>query len=321
MELVIALGVLLIAVVIYEYRFRKPDQIVVYETPEGVGVRRARLYPRHFSLPISKGSHSYAQTIDASARGNLEIRLSLAVTVAAAPGHLATLVKTGGWTGNAVARAAKELETHLLAHTKEYTERHEIEELTSDGIREHLQLRLKDVGQTLGLEIVSLTITSFDTVNPQIAEAMRQREHARILEQTENSNQQARVAAAKARLRADEAIARLEHEVELQRYDLKHKQLEKESKLAETRVSNELLLKRKLLEFEKEEMRLLKDSPELLLLTPQAARLAEASQSLKNARTVVSLSPGEQSQGNELMGMFQTFVQGAINAYKKRKQS
>lgn len=321
MELVAALGVLFIAVVAYEYRFRKPDQIVVFETADGVGIRRARFYPRHFSLPINKGSQSFTQTIDASAKGNLEIRLSLAVTVAASPGQLATLVRTGGWSGNAVGRAAKELETHLLAHTREFTERHDIEELTSDGIREHLQTRLKDVNRNLGLDIVSLTITSFDTVNTQIAEAMRQREHARILEQTENSNQQARVATARARLQADEEIARLEHEVELRKYELREKELEKESRLADVRASNELLLKRKQLEFEKEELRLLKDSPELLLLTPQAARLAEASQSLKNARTVVSLSPGDQPQGNELIGMLQSFVQGAIDAYRKRTQS
>ena len=45
------------------------------------------------------------------------------------------------------------------------------------------------------------------------------------------------------------------------------------------------------LAYEKEELEVLKSSPELLMLTPQVARLAEASQNLKNARTVISLSP------------------------------
>ncbi len=45
------------------------------------------------------------------------------------------------------------------------------------------------------------------------------------------------------------------------------------------------------LAFEKEELEVLKSSPELLMLTPQAARLAEASQNLKNARTVISYHP------------------------------
>jgi hypothetical protein len=49
---------------------------------------------------------------------------------------------------------------------------------------------------------------------------------------------------------------------------------------------------------------LLKNNPELLMLTPQAARLAEASQSLKNARTIVSLSSQDLPQGSELLGMF-----------------
>ena len=56
---------------------------------------------------------------------------------------------------------------------------------------------------------------SFEPVNPQIAEALRQREQARILEQTETLNQQARIAAAKSKLKADEEIASLESELEL----------------------------------------------------------------------------------------------------------
>ena len=106
----------------------------------------------------------------------------------------------------------------------------------------------------------------------------------------------------------------------MKRYDLKKVELEREAALAETRTTHELKLKSKQLEFEKEELRLLKESPELLLLTPQAARLAEASQSLKNARTVVSLSPGDGAQGNELLGMFHAFVQGALDAFRERKK-
>ena len=55
------------------------------------------------------------------------------------------------------------------------------------------------------------TIASFDPVNPQIADAIRQREHARIMEQTEALIQRARIAATKVRLNADEEIALLEN--------------------------------------------------------------------------------------------------------------
>jgi hypothetical protein len=207
----------------------------------------------------------------------------------------------------------------LLGYVKEFAELHEIEDLSSDKIRGHLEQRVQESRRLFGLEIVTLAIAAFEPVSPKIADAMRQREQARILEQTEALNQQARIGAARARLKADEEIARLESDLELKKYDLKQAQLDKESALANDRVEHELQLKRKQLDFEKDELRLLKESPELLLLTPQAARLAEASQSLKNARTVVSLSPPDGAQGTELLGMFHTLVQNALDAFTRRR--
>ena len=320
MEFLLVLVAIVVALLLYEYRFRKPDQIVVFETRGKVGVRTTRWYPRHFSMPITKTAYSFPQTIDASAKGNLDIRIKLAVSVGASLEHLPVLIRVGGWSQDAVTKAAKELEILLLGYVKEYTELHEIEDLSSDKIREHLQLRFQESRAILGLDIVALTIASFEPVNPQIADAIRQREHARILEQTERLNQEARISATRARLKADEQIALLESELELKKYDLKQTQLEKESKLAGNRAAHELRLKRMHLDFERDELRLLKESPELLLLTPQAARLAEASQSLKNARTVISLSPNDGTQGIELLGIFQTLLQSALEAYKKRKE-
>ncbi len=320
MEIVLALILVLIVLVVYEYRFRKPDQIVVFETRNGVGVRRSRLYPRHFSLALPKTTHSFTQTIEASAKGNLDIRVKLAVTVSASLDNLAVLLRVGGWAPDAVAKAAKDLEILLLGYVKEYTELHGIEELASGNIRDHLQKYVPECRHTLGLEIVALTIASSEPVNPQIAEAMRQREHARILEQTETLNQQARIASAKARVKAEEEIALLENDLELRKYDLKSSQLKKEAALSSARAEHELRVKKMNLDFEKEELRLLKESPELLLLTPQAARLAEASQSMKNARTVVSLSPGDAAQGTELLGMFNSLVQKALDGFKQRKE-
>ena len=73
------------------------------------------------------------------------------------------------------------------------------------------------------------------------------------------------------------------------------------------------------LSLQREEMRLLKENPELLLLTPQAARLAEASQALKNARTVVSLSPGDAQQSPEILGMFHQLLQNAVESFRKKR--
>jgi hypothetical protein len=145
---------------------------------------------------------------------------------------------------------------------------------------------------------------------------LKQQEHARILEQTELLNQKARIAGARAKLKADEEIALLENEIELKKYDLKKSQLERESVLADIRMNDELKRNRKKLEFDKEELDLLKSSPELLMLTPQAARLAEASQSLKNARTIVSLSPQDVAQGSEVLGLFQKLLLSAIDSIR-----
>ncbi len=316
----VVIVVVLIALALYEYRIRKPDQIVIAEARDGVRLRGGRIFPRHFSTPITKTTHSFSQTVDASAKGSLDVRVKLAVTVAASMDDLSVLVKVGGWAPDAIARAARELETLILGYVKGYTELHEVEDLSSDRIRGYLQERVQESNHLLGLDVVTLTITSYDPVNPQIAEAIRQREHARILEQTEAVNQKARVAATKVRLHADEEIASLEHALEIRKTELKHAEFEKESALAGSRAEHELSLRRMQLDFEKDELRLLKESPELLLLTPQAARLAEASQSMRNARTVVSLSPPDGVQGTEILSMFSTLVQKALGALSERKK-
>ncbi|HEY6952700.1 MAG TPA: hypothetical protein VI758_09850 [Bacteroidota bacterium] len=321
MEFLIALVVLLCIVLGYEYRIRRPDDVVVFEGKRGLAVRTARFYPRHFSLPIRRTTHSLQIAVDATAKGNLEIRVKVAATVAASLDHLAALVRVGGWNTDAVGKAGKELETLVQGLVKEYTEQHGIEELASEKILASLNQRVPGSAAKFGLEVISLLILSFEPLNPQISEALRQQEHARILEQTESLNQKARIASAKAKLKADEEIIVLENELELRNYDLKKSQLERESVLAGLRVDEELKRNRRKLEFDREELDMLRSSPELLMLTPQAARLAEASQGLKNARTVVSLSPQDVAQGSELLGMFQKMLSSALESYRKEKKT
>lgn len=316
MELFAGVVVLVVLAIIFEYRFRKPDYLILYEHKSGLAIRKGRLYPRHFSLPIRRTTHSLQLTVDAAAKGSLDIRVKLGVTVSASLDHLAALIRVGGWNADAVARAAKDLEALLQGYVKAYTEQYEIEDLSSEKIYDYLNQKIPASKTSLGLEVISLTILSFEPVNPQISEALKQQEHARILEQTELLNQKARISAAKAKLKADEEIALLENEFELKKYDLKKSQLERESVLADIRVNDELKRNRKKLEFDKEELDMLRSSPELLMLTPQAARLAEASQGLKNARTIVSLSPQDASQGSELLGTLQKILLGAIESYR-----
>jgi archaeosine-15-forming tRNA-guanine transglycosylase len=138
------------------------------------------------------------------------------------------------------------------------------------------------------------------------------------MEETELLNNQARVAAAKARYRADEEIAAMDHALELKKATLKRELLEQENALAQVRLEDEMARSRMRLAFEKEELEILKNNPELLMLTPQAARLAEASQRLKNARTVISLSPQELA-GSELFEMFQNVLNKALEAKISKK--
>jgi hypothetical protein len=320
MEFFIAIVVLVCLLVGFEYRVRRPDDIVVFEGKKGLVVRTGRFYPRHFSLPIRRTTHSLQMTVDASAKGNLEIRVKLAATVAASLDNLAALVRVGGWSADAVGKAAKELEALVQGFVKEFTEQFGIEGLSSEKIHTHLSQKVTSNSAKFGLEIISLVILSIEPLNPQISEALRQQEHARILEQTETLNQKARIAGAKAKLKADEEIAMFENELELKNYDLKKSQLERESVLANLRVNEELKRNRRKLEFEKEELDMLRSSPELLMLTPQAARLAEASQGLKNARTIVSLSPQDVTQGSDLLGMFQKILSNALESYRSKEK-
>ena len=321
MWITVGILVLVLLVVFFiEYRQRKPDQLILRESHGKIIRREARFFPRHFSIALPKTTYSTQMNIEASAKGNLDIKLKLAVTVAASLDHIPELIRVGGWSSLAVTKAEKELETIIHSIVKEYAEKYEIEELSSGKIYEYLIEKVNISRNKLGLDIISLTVQSFEALDFKIAEAMRQQESARIMEQTEILNQQARIHAARAKLKADEEITILENNLELKKYDLKKTILEKESSLAQKRIEDELSRKRLQLALDNEELNMLKNSPELLMLTPQAARLAEASQSLKNAKTIVTLSPNDISKGSELINMFQQFLLTAVNNSKKNDE-
>jgi hypothetical protein len=311
-------ALVLIALAVYEYRLRKPDQLVLYEGDGTIRIRRRVFYPRHFSLALPGTTHQIELKVDSVARGGVQISTTLAVTVAPSRDDLGGLIRVGGWKRDAVIKAAKEFETVIQGIVKEATERHLIEELSSEKLSEHLTAGANSRAPQFGLELVSLTIQAVDAADPEIAEAVRRREASRILEQTELLNQKARVAAARAKLEADEQIALSEHDLELKKYDLRKAELEKEALLAEKRTEDELKRSRLKLAFESEELALLKSSPELLLLSPQAARLAEASQNLKNARIVVSLGSSDEERESKLSGLFRRFLDVLLEGDKKQ---
>ena len=311
----IVLGVIVVAcllVALLEYRIRQPDFLVLYESRGGISLRKGLIYPRHFSLPLPRTTCPIQLSVEATAAGNLGVRVKLVGSVAPALDHLTSLIRVGGWNRDAVVRASDEVQVLMQGLVKEYTERSGISALTSASILNYLNEHSSVVKERFGVELISLAIQSLDPTDPEIADALRQQEQARLLEQTEHLNQQARVAAAKSKAQADEEIARMEHTLDLQKTELKKALLEKESALSQQNLNDELARNRLRLAFEKEELEALKSSPELLMLTPQAARLAEASQNLKNARTVISLTPQDAAHGSELLSLFQALLQKAI---------
>ncbi len=313
----VVVGILLVGgllAALLEYRIRQPDVIVLYESSGQIRIRKSLLYPRHFSLPLKRTTCPLQLTIEASAVGNLVVRVKLVGSAAPSVEHIQSLIRVAGWDAEAVGRAVDQLGFLVQGLVKEYTERADIHAITSAGILSYLNEHLSLIEEKFGVELISLTVQSLEPIDPKIAEALTQQEEARLLEQTEQLNQQARVVAAKAKYRADEEIAEMEHALELRRSELKKIQFESDAELARQRIEDELERSRLRLAFEKEELELLRRNPELLMLTPQAARLAEASQSLKNARTVISLTPQELGNGSELFTLFRNLLQKELES-------
>ncbi len=309
--------VAIVALLVYEYRISQPDVLVLYETNGQIKLRKGLFFPRHFSLPIKRATHHLHLKIEATAIGNLGVNIKLAASLAPSLENIQALIRIGGWDSEAVARAAEEVGVRLETMVKQFAEKAEIHALSSTGLLAHLTENSAQFKEIFGVEVISLAVQSLEPVDPEIADALRQQEQARILEQTERLNNQARVTAAKVKYQADEEIAEMEHNLEVKKSELKKTLLEQESTLAQQRLEDELARNRMRLAFEKEELEILKNNPELLVLTPQAARLAEASQSLKNARTVISLSPQEAASGSELLNLFQSMLHKALESKNK----
>ena len=255
----IAIGILalLIVAVLIEYRIRRPDEIVIYESSGIVRRRKGRIYPRHFSLAISGTIHSTDLKVEAEAKGKILVHVHVVATVAASLNHLQNLIRSGGWRKDNVVGALKELDNLLKVVIKEFTEKYEIENLPAEALSAHLQKRIGNTVEELGLDIVSLNVYTVEPVDEKIAESIKQRETARIIEETEKANQKARVTATKAKLAADEQIAQSEHELELKKYKLKKIQEEEESKIANLRIKEELDRRKLQLEYDRKEV----DSP------------------------------------------------------------
>jgi len=299
--------------ILFEYRIRKPDQIILFESNNIINSRRARFYPRHFSLAISGSIQSQIIEFEAEAKGHLIVNIRIGLTASAASEHLEKLIRTGGWKKSCVNTAIDEGKILLESYIKEFCAGFEIEELSPEKLTDHLKKKFVKDSFEFGLNIVSLSTQSIEPKEKEIILALQQREEARLKEQTEQTKQKTRTSIAQSKAKADQQILQSEHELELKSLGLKKIRETNEANLAQKRVSDELAIKNMQLDFEKKEMELLQNNPELLMLSPQLARLAEASQQLPNAKTVVSLGPGDAQQGSQIIETIQTVLQTIFN--------
>lgn len=305
------IGVITLLVVIvslYEFRIRRPDDLILFERNNQIRHRHSAIYPRHFSLRLKRTIIPIRLDSQIATSGNLGLTLKMTGSVAPSTANLDSLIRTGGWQEDTVQRAAAEAEILLQSYVRQFTERIEIQELTSAAVIEHLASQADAIQTTLGIDLVSMAIQTLEPNDHEISSALRQQEQARLMEQTERLNNQARTAAAEARFQTESIIADLDHQLGLKKAELEDELFAKQAGLAQRKLEDQLAHDRLRLAFEKEELELLKSSPELLMLTPQAARLAEASQNLKNARTVIAISPQDLARGTELFKKFEDLV-------------
>ncbi|NWF89230.1 MAG: hypothetical protein HXY50_07165 [Ignavibacteriaceae bacterium] len=315
--MLIIILLLLAAAIVYEYRVKKPGQIVLYESNGFVKNRKSRFYPKHLSLVIPNTTYTLTSSAEAEAKGKISLLVKFTVTVTPSIENISKLIKIGGWGNDVLLDAAKELDIIIQGRIKEFTEGFEIEQVRSENIINYLNQKLNSVNTQLGLDILSLTIQSVEPSDKKIAEAIKQKEASRILEETEKNNQLVRIQTAQLKLKADEEIIQYEHQLEMKKLSLKEIEEQKEAEVALKKLNEQVKRDKIKLDIENEEMSIFKNNPELLLLTPQVARLAEASQSLKNAKTVVSLGDFESS--SQLVEMLKNFLGGLLNQSSTKK--
>lgn len=108
------------------------------------------------------------------------VRVKLVGSVAPALEHIQASIRVGGWSSEAVARAAAETQVLLERLVKDYTEHAEIGALSSVAILSHISEHSAVFAERFDLELISLTVQSPEPTDPEIAEALRQQEQARL---------------------------------------------------------------------------------------------------------------------------------------------
>ena len=291
---------------------RRPDQLLLVEKKGRIHPYLKRWYWGRSVLALPATIRTISTEVKAQARGKIDVVAQISISFFPDPQQVQNLIRVGGWQPDAVDKVASELAGTVQGLAGELVEQMEITEVTREKLGEALRTRLRDLSPNLGVTIASVVVSAAEAADKKIADAIRQKEEARIQEETERANQQRRIATEKLRLKADDTIARLKHEMEMARLRLRETEELAAAQLDQKILEKEAEKKRLNLEIEREEVALLAQNPELLMLAPQLSRLVEASQQLKNARTVVTLSP-------EITDTLPKVLQSLVDAFQKHR--
>lgn len=289
--ILIAFIVLLVILVAVSFKVRRPDQLLLIEKHGKIQPYLKRWYVSKSVLALPATMKTISTEVKTQAQGKIGVVIKLSVSFYPDPHRAENLVRIGGWTSEAVDKVAEELSGTVQGLVGELVETLEITQVSREKLAQLLREHLGELAHNFGVTVTSVVVSEAEAADKKIADAIRQQEEAHIQEATEKANQQSRIATEKLKLKADDEIAHLKHQMEMEHLKLKEIEELKAAELERKLLEKETEKKRLSLELEKEEVELLSKHPELIMLTPQLTRLVEASQQLKSARTIVTFSP------------------------------
>ena len=106
--------------IIFEYRQRKPDQIVLFEKKNNIKIRKSLYYPRHTSLAISASVQSTMVEVVAEAKGHLLLNVRIAIAASASQENIDKLIRAGGWKTSSIKNAIEEIKVLIESYAKEF---------------------------------------------------------------------------------------------------------------------------------------------------------------------------------------------------------
>lgn len=311
--IILAIITVIIAI---EIRVRKPFEILIVEKKGKILASRTFFYIKSRTLPLKLSEFAFEFNLQAYARNKIPIRAHFAGALEVDEKNIENLIKAGGWNKNAIVAAAEKLLNVAKSNALCQIENTPVNNLRSDILASYL--RDKVYTEFFGLKWVYVACLDYEIEDEKINEILRKEEISTLSEKSEEAVEKSKLSIEKIKHQIEQEIIKIKEDALVKKQELKKLETSLDQELKKAQAEFEARVQKLKLEIEKEELQLLKQNPELLLLSPQAARLLEASQSLKNARTVVNLSQGEIAKGVDVSGALNELIYSIL---KKETES